>query len=464
MNNPLLNDNESNHKRMIWTLTENGDCRLWGIDYDKHRFIDQYQNDKIQLPTDSMIMNKLPPKSAKKKKKEDPFINLLKSQSKKNKDKSMDRGVLLSYFNVNTIQTKNKLERNGTIVSNYQANKSRKFQEMQKTKKFRKKIFPTKYGMNKGKINCMKGHYDVTQFPWIAIGGNERPVEVYDFNKQKCIFKGKHHKHWLGHRHEIIINDIDFCKKSVNPYLCAAVTQQSDLKLYDVRANKSIFAQKIGDYSLNKVLIKSKQKILIGDSNANIFEFDYLKPSRERGYVYRRYRGFVGAIRDFDIHPTRNLLATVGLGRYVVVHRLNQPHLPLFKTYCKQKLNAVLFGATYDTKYLPKEEIEEKNDDEKEENKSENNEVDNFLDDTEDEEEEDENQDEDEDLDESEENGDDDKRSYLLEALADDDDDGDWNERLDGYDTDELEDLLEEMKNQRQFEHDGPPSKRRKMR
>merc|ERR1712154_206590 len=177
--------------------------------------------------------------------------------------------------------------------------------------------------------------------------------------KQKCIFKGQHHFHYLGHKHEIIINDVDWAKKSVNPWLCAAVTSQSELKLYDLRANKSMLCQKIGDYALNKVMIKSKKKVLCGDANSNLWEFDYLKSAKYRGYVYRRYRGFVGGINDFAVHPTRNLIATVGVGRYAVVHRFNQPHLPMFRTYLKQKLNAVLFCERYDTKYMSEEEEEE---------------------------------------------------------------------------------------------------------
>lgn len=424
MNNPCPTEND---KRMIWTINEKGDCRLWGLDYNKRQFIDKYQNDELQFPSsDKMILNKLPIKTDKKQDKNDSFINLLKSQCKKSKDKSMDRGILLSHFNVN--------------INGYN-NKNKK-------KRKRSKNMQTRcYGDNKNKIKCIKGHYDICGHPWIGIGGNDRPVEIWDFNKQKCIFKGKHHYHYLGHKHEITINDIDFSRH--NKYLCAAVTSQSELKLYDIRSNKSMLIQKIGDYSLNKILIKSQKKVVIGDSNGNIFEFDYLKPAKERGYVYRRYRGFVGAIRDFDIHPTRNLLASVGLGRYVVVHRFNQPHLPLFRTYLKQKLNAVLFGITYDTKYLPQQEEEEEKKEEEEKAKHHddgNGNIDSFLnDDDEDNDEEDDDQDEDVDI-------------------------QNWNEKLDGYDTDELQELLNEIKAQKHDDESQvdsndsePSSKRRKL-
>ena len=281
---------------------------------------------------------------------------------------------------------------------------------------------------------------------------------MFDFNKQKCIFEGKHHYHWLGHKFDIIINDIDWAKKSVNPYLIAAVTSQSELKLYDVRANKSMLAQKIGDYALNKVMIKSKKKVLIGDANSNLWEFDYKKSSKFRGYVYRRYRGFVGGINDFAVHPTRNLVASVGLGRYVVVHRFNQPHLPMFRTYLKQKLNAVLFGEKWDTKYMPEEEEKTKEDEsgDKNENEQKEDDVDGFLDD-------------------DDESGQESEGSEGPKSEESDHDSLDI-DRLDpeelkeikdayGYDTDELEELLEELKASKQTddEIETPPLKKRKL-
>ena len=164
----------------------------------------------------------------------------------------------------------------------------------------------------------------------------------------------------MGYKHEIEINDIDWCKTSINPNICAAVTAQSTCMIYDLRSNKSKLSQKIGEYSLNKIKISSKRKCLISDANANIWEYDYLKSCAKRGKMYRRYRGFVGSIRDFDLHPTKNLLGSVGLGRYAVIHRINQPNLPLMKVYLKQKLNTVLFSRLWEDIYETDEMKEER--------------------------------------------------------------------------------------------------------
>eukprot|EP01083_Nonionella_stella_P026776 73727_1 len=446
MHNPCMTENK---KRMIWTVNEGGDMRLWAMDYNKKHYLDQMQNGEIEFPTDTMILSKLETdleKHKKRNKSQNAFINLLKSQSKKNKDKSVDRGLLLSYFNVNTVLKKERLERQGKSTA--QVNNQRKFDDLKRKRKNWDKIHRQSYGDNRYNVKCIKGHHSPGQFPWVAIGGDDRPVQVYDFNKQKCIFRGKHHYHWLGHKHKIIINDVDWAKKTVNPYLCAAVTSQSELKLYDIRAEKSMLAQKVGEYALTKVKIKSKKKVLIGDANSNVWEFDYLKPAKERGYVYRRYRGFVGAIKDFDVHPTRNLLASVCLGRYVVVHRFNQPHLPLFKTYLKQKLTSVLFGAQFDTKYLPKEEDKEQMNDKEDMNDD----VQNFVNDSE-------SEDNDEPqhiMDDDDAKDDDDEEETDLEHLKD---------KLDGYDTDELQDLLDELKTNKNDNNnsDEPPVKKKKI-
>merc|ERR1712039_936227 len=112
-----------------------------------------------------------------------------------------------------------------------------------------------------------------------------------------------------------------------------------------------------------------------------------------------------------------------------VVHRFNQPHLPLFRTYLKQKLNAVLFGEKYDTKYVPEEEKEEQKEAEQ---------IDSFLEDESEENEESELNETDETVEESN-----DERQEI-------------DEKFDGYDTDELKDLLNDMQT------NEPQTKKRK--
>ena len=440
MTNPC--SSSQRNKRMVWTVNDGGDLRLWALDCRHREWEQEYLEEHLQFPSDSMILNKLPKKrkSSNSRQHKDAFINLLKSEAKKNCDRHSNRGVLLSHFNVNALR-KEKQKKTRETENENKDEKQNGYPSPNRKRKRKIKRFSRTYGYNKGKLQCVKGHYAPLQFPWLAIAGNDRPVEVWDFNKQKCIFSGHHHQHWLGHQHEVSINDVDWARKSVNPYLCAAVTAQSELKLYDVRTGKSMLAQKIGDYALNKVRMSSKKKVLIGDSNGNLWSFDYRKPSKERGYVYRRYRGFVGSIKDFDLHPTRSLMASVGLGRYAVVHRLNQPHLPLFRAYLKQKLNAVLFAARYDTKYLPEDDGKEEHGD------GGGDDVDGFLNDS-------------ESLDEDEEH-EEEQEEHHEEVEEEQHESGDQGfDGFDGYDTDEMKELLHEMKD---GDTHQPPKKMRKI-
>jgi ribosome biogenesis protein NSA1 len=57
--------------------------------------------------------------------------------------------------------------------------------------------------------------------------------------------------------------------------------------------------------------------------------------------VIHAYRGFTGSIRQIVCHPTKPLVVSVGLDRFVRVHHLDR-QTPLFKNYLKSRLNTVL--------------------------------------------------------------------------------------------------------------------------
>lgn len=76
--------------------------------------------------------------------------------------------------------------------------------------------------------------------------------------------------------------------------------------------------------------------------------------------VVHAYRGFTGAIRQIVCHPTKPLVVSVGLDRFVRVHHLDR-QTPLHKAYLKSRLNVVLmrqdFGVLDDQDLDPNEEI-----------------------------------------------------------------------------------------------------------
>lgn len=55
-----------------------------------------------------------------------------------------------------------------------------------------------------------------------------------------------------------------------------------------------------------------------------------------------KLRGFAGAIRSIDAHPTTPFIVSVGIDRYVRLHHIQKKKL-IKKIYAKVHLNSVLF-------------------------------------------------------------------------------------------------------------------------
>jgi len=309
---------QSYNEKVAWTADKNGYLRLWSTTANPETWKEDYHNGTLSWH-DHWTLNRLPPKRPLIQKEEvdpenDKFANLLRSQAKR-KGKHNDRGVLLSEFRATT--------RN----------------------------------VPKASILCMKGHPN-PQFPWIAVAGLNRPPEVYDIHRQKMVYRGRHSRHWLGHQFKLTVSDLEWSisrggGSHLNPCVVIACTKQSNVIMYDIRANngKAILSQKLGEYTLNRMKLRTNEDLTIADGNANLWDYQWRKPIIDRGGMYRRYCGFVGAVTDFEMHPTRDLIASVGLGRKVVLHDVKTPRLPHWRYYLKQKLTACLFSTIYELQY-----------------------------------------------------------------------------------------------------------------
>ena len=84
----------------------------------------------------------------------------------------------------------------------------------------------------------------------------------------------------------------------------------------------------------------------MGSGKGRMLLFDFRQQK-----VVHAYRGFTGSIRQIVCHPTKPLVVSVGLDRFVRVHHLDR-QAPLHKNYLKSRLNAVLmrqdFGVIID--------------------------------------------------------------------------------------------------------------------
>lgn len=76
------------------------------------------------------------------------------------------------------------------------------------------------------------------------------------------------------------------------------------------------------------------------------------------------YKGNTGSIRDIAIHPSMNIVATVGLDRIMRVFDV-ETRQQLHRVYLRQRLNCVLFSSEELVQCFAKEEESEKEEEEK---------------------------------------------------------------------------------------------------
>lgn len=76
------------------------------------------------------------------------------------------------------------------------------------------------------------------------------------------------------------------------------------------------------------------------------------------------FKGNTGSIRDIAMHPTMNVVATVGLDRIMRVFD-TESRQQLHRVYLRQRLNCVLFSSEESVQCFAKEEESEEEDEEK---------------------------------------------------------------------------------------------------
>ncbi|KZS12218.1 WD repeat-containing protein 74 [Daphnia magna] len=77
-------------------------------------------------------------------------------------------------------------------------------------------------------------------------------------------------------------------------------------------------------------------QVLVGSGKGRMLLYDFRQQK-----VVHAYRGFTGSIRQIVCHPTKPLVVSVGLDRFIRLHHLDR-QTPLHKAYLKSRLNVVL--------------------------------------------------------------------------------------------------------------------------
>ena len=63
------------------------------------------------------------------------------------------------------------------------------------------------------------------------------------------------------------------------------------------------------------------------------------------------YRGFTGGIRQVSCQPNNPTVVSIGLDRFIRVHHINEK-TPIYKSYLKSRLNAVLLRKDFSVDQL----------------------------------------------------------------------------------------------------------------
>uniref|UniRef100_A0A914V415 WD repeat-containing protein 74 n=1 Tax=Plectus sambesii TaxID=2011161 RepID=A0A914V415_9BILA len=142
---------------------------------------------------------------------------------------------------------------------------------------------------------------------------------------------------WLQLRVPIWINDLRFLNNSENVVTCTGAHQ---IHVYDPRSGQRRPVQELlwQEEPLTAMSTCANDKhVVAGNTRGEMALFDL----RNKARMVHKFKGFAGALRSIDAHPTAPYLASCGIDRFVRVHNINTKEL-VKKIYCKARMNCIL--------------------------------------------------------------------------------------------------------------------------
>jgi len=176
--------------------------------------------------------------------------------------------------------------------------------------------------------------------PWlnqIATGGKENILKVWDLEKHEKVHVAKNVAfNYLHHRVPIWETGI----KYLNENEIVTTTGKSHIRIYDFRADQRPVQEfTYMDTPITALSLCYKDRhIVVGNTTGNVSVLDLRNTKNQ----VVKLRGFAGAIRSIDAHPTTPFIVSVGIDRYVRLHHIQKKKL-IKKIYAKVHLNSVLF-------------------------------------------------------------------------------------------------------------------------
>ena len=202
--------------------------------------------------------------------------------------------------------------------------------------------------VREGGVLCARASKDGTRLLYGGKGqGND--VKMVDIEHEgKLVWKAKPPPvNWLNYRAPPWVKCARFKERGEanggNASCVFAVgTGEKKVRLYDTRVNKrATMEMEYGEAAVNSVTFSSvdEHRMFAADSRGKCCAID-LRTSKVCGAI----RGNSGSVREIEAHPTLDLVATVGLDRYVRVYNGSNRKC-LGAAYAKQNLTCVAWDA-----------------------------------------------------------------------------------------------------------------------
>uniref|UniRef100_A0A915CS07 tRNA:m(4)X modification enzyme TRM13 n=1 Tax=Ditylenchus dipsaci TaxID=166011 RepID=A0A915CS07_9BILA len=173
----------------------------------------------------------------------------------------------------------------------------------------------------------------------VATGGRENPLKLWDLNSEKLTFTARNvRQDNLELRVPIWVTNTRFLNDGRH---IVTTTGKHQIRLYDPRAQrKPVKEFEWLDEPIQALSTCCREDfVLVGNNRGELGLFDL----RTKISLASKYKGFAGAIRSIDAHPTEPIFASCGIDRFVVLHDLNTRRV-LKKIYCKVQLNSILLS------------------------------------------------------------------------------------------------------------------------
>ncbi|XP_062454850.1 WD repeat-containing protein 74 isoform X2 [Rhea pennata] len=182
----------------------------------------------------------------------------------------------------------------------------------------------------------------------VATGGRENSLKIWDLQRpQEPLFRAKNVRNdWLNLRVPIWDRDLQFLPGSDKIVTCTAHHQ---VRLYDPSSpqRRPVLETSFGEHPLTALsLTPGANSVVVGSTHGDLAVIDL-----RQGQLLRCLKGVAGGVRGLQCHPSRPLVASCGLDRFLRIHQLRDKR-PQHKVYLKSRLNCLLLSSHQDWEAL----------------------------------------------------------------------------------------------------------------